>query len=89
MAWIDVNDRLPDLHDDVWEDGDEVVHYKVSDPVLFAGGRTICRHTSAPTAGLGWRKADDYPFALAWHKTLYAAAVFLNPVGSFDLETTG
>lgn len=40
MAWIDVNDRLPDLHDDVWEDGDEVVHYKVSDPVLcvYNGG---------------------------------------------------
>ena len=40
MEWIDVNDRLPDLHDDVWEDGDEVVHYKVSDPVLcvYNGG---------------------------------------------------
>ena len=40
MAWIDVNDRLPDLHDDVWDDGDEVVHYKVSDPVLcvYNGG---------------------------------------------------
>lgn len=40
VAWIDVNDRLPDLHDDVWEDGDEIVRYKVSDPVLcvYNGG---------------------------------------------------
>lgn len=40
VAWFDVNDRLPDLHDDVWEDGDEIVRYKVSDPVLcvYNGG---------------------------------------------------
>ena len=40
MNWISVKDKLPDLHDDVWEDGDEVVHYKVSDPVLcvYNGG---------------------------------------------------
>lgn len=40
QMWISVKDKLPDLHDDVWEDGDEIVHYKVSDPVLcvYNGG---------------------------------------------------
>lgn len=34
MEWISVNSRLPDLHDEVWEDGDEIVHYKASEPML-------------------------------------------------------
>ena len=34
MAWIEANDRLPDLHDDTLELADEVIAYKVSEPVL-------------------------------------------------------
>ena len=34
MNWISVNDRLPDLHDDTLEVADEVIEYKVSEPVL-------------------------------------------------------
>jgi hypothetical protein len=35
------------------------------------------------------RKADDYSFALAWHKTFHAAAVFHHPWLGCDMETAG
>ena len=33
-VWISVEDRLPDLHDDVLEVQDEIIPFKVSNPVL-------------------------------------------------------
>ena len=33
-VWTSVNDRLPDLHEDFFEDGDERVYFEISDPVL-------------------------------------------------------
>ena len=32
--WIKCTDRLPALHDEVWEVGDERFEYRISDPVL-------------------------------------------------------
>ena len=32
--WIAVGDKLPDLHDEVWDASGEIVHYKISDPCL-------------------------------------------------------
>ena len=34
MSWIDVNKRLPDLHEDFFEDGEDSFTYLVSEPVL-------------------------------------------------------
>jgi len=34
VNWISVKDRLPDLHDEVWEDGETTIHYQASDPCL-------------------------------------------------------
>lgn len=34
QMWISVKDKLPDLHDDTLEVADEVIEYKVSEPVL-------------------------------------------------------
>jgi hypothetical protein len=45
-------------------------------------------NSSARPAKRG-RKADDYSFALAWHKTFHAAAVFHHPLHGFDMETVG
>lgn len=34
FQWISVNERLPDVHDDAFDDGDEIISFTVSDPVL-------------------------------------------------------
>lgn len=32
--WISVNDQLPDLHEDSFDDGEEYFEFQISDPVL-------------------------------------------------------
>ena len=32
--WIAVGDKLPDLHEEVWDASGEIVHYKISEPCL-------------------------------------------------------
>lgn len=58
MDWIDVNDRLPELHDEVWDSDGEIFHYDVSDPVLVAfnnGEQTVaCYEVDKDVDFRGW-----------------------------------
>lgn len=61
--WISVNERLPDLHPDVWQDGDELVPFNVSDPVLcfYNGGEYVVAvfENDSGTAYTGWTSVAD------------------------------
>lgn len=57
MSWISVNDRLPPLHEDFFEDGEERMRFEISEPVLcvFNGGEQIVAMYETDDDGFkGW-----------------------------------
>lgn len=61
MSWVSVNDRLPDLHEDFFEDGDERIDFEVSDPVLcvYNGDEQIVAMYEEDDSFKGWVSPVD------------------------------
>lgn len=62
-GWISVNERLPDLHPDAWQDGDDIIPFDVSDQVLclYNSGEYAVAvfERDGGTAYTGWTSTVD------------------------------